>query len=320
MDILSVGAMSCDIPIFNFSLDIFEMDAAEILPTMPSAGGDALNVSVTASKLGQDVALVGKVGDDIFGEVVVKLVKESGVNTSWIKVIKNAATPLSFALIEPGGERHFLYTAKLFDEITAKDVPEEAIKSSSIVHFGSAFAMKQMDAGGTRELFEKAHQYGKITSMDATFDSEGKWLSKISNALYETDIFLPSYEEAKSMTGCKDPREIKNAFIPFGIKVLIIKLGKKGCYVTDFSQEYFVNTFESLQAVDTTGAGDSFVGGFLSAYLKKWDLFDCVVFANAVASHNVTKVGATGGIPDFETTIKFINDNKHVCKKFDSIQ
>ena len=111
------------------------------------------------------------------------------------------------------------------------------------------------------------------------------------------------------MTGKKELHEIRDALSDFGIKTLIVKMGDKGCYLTDFNNEWIIPAFPEFKAVDTTGAGDSFVAGYLRGIIEGWDNPAAAEFGCCVAGHNVTKVGATAGVPDFETAYKYVKEH-----------
>lgn len=312
MDVLTVGMMVWDIPIAPVPKTIFQMEKAEVFAPEPATGGDALNVAVTLAKLGAKSMIVGRLGLDENGEAVLKKAKESGVDVS--KVIRDEAckTAVSYLLIDEDGEKHALSDTRIYHRLTAEDVPDEAIARSQIVYFGSAFQMNQMDQGGIFRLFKRAHSLGKRTAMDTALadDTAGReiLLEQLTPVLKETDIFLPSYKEAVHLSGKETPEGIAEFFQPFGIKLFGVKLGEKGCYLTDYKEAYLLPCFSDFEVKDTTGAGDSFVGGFLKGLLNGWDLESCGRFASAVAAHNVAVKGATNGVPDFETAVNFLKE------------
>jgi sugar/nucleoside kinase (ribokinase family) len=168
-------------------------------------------------------------------------------------------------------------------------------------------SLASFDGEGSARLFRLAHELGKITATDFCCLGEGvnrtseDWTRLLAPMLKECDLALPSQVEAKRLTGSGDPRAVRERLSGCGIKVLVVKLGAKGCYVTDFKNEWTVPAFSEFKAVDSTGAGDSFGAGFVRAYLEGWPLPECAIFANVVAGFNVTKIGATAGVPDFET-------------------
>ncbi len=310
MDVLTVGMMVWDIPIAPVPKAIFRMEKAEIAAPEPTTGGDALNVAVTLAKLGAGAAIAGRVGRDENGKAVLEKALGMGVDTSQVIVDEACKTAVSYLLIDEEGEKHALSDTTIYHRLTADDVSDEAIAEAKIVYFGSAFQMSRMDQGGICELFKRAHRLGKLTAMDTALGddtaSREVLLEQLSPVLRETDIFLPSYKEAVHLSGREKPEEIAEFFKPYGIKWFGVKLGDRGCYLTDYEKAYSLPCFLDFEVKDTTGAGDSFVGGFLRGLLEGWSLESCGKFASAVAAHNVAVKGATGGVPDFKTVMSFL--------------
>lgn len=315
MKVLSVGMMVCDTVLTPVTPSIFQMEKAEIEAPVVTTGGDALNVAVTLAALGMPVSIVGRLGNDKAGMTVLEQIEEKGVDTRYIIWDESCKTSVSYLLLDENGEKHSLSNTRIYHRLCAEDVPDIAIEEADIVFFGSAFQMRQMDYGGTTCLFTRAHQMGKTTALDTAISDElDSWENayvRLKPVLKETDIFLPSYIEASNLTGLKEPEQIAACFQEFGVKICGIKLGGRGCYITDFTREYHLPCFTDFKAVDTTGAGDSFVGGFLWAYLQGWDMKECAEFASAVAAHNVAAKGATGGVPDTRTIISFLNSKQN---------
>jgi sugar/nucleoside kinase (ribokinase family) len=303
MRVLCVGMMVCDVSLFPVSSQIFKMDTCRIEPPVFSTGGDALNVAVGLARLGLSVSIAGRIGGDVNGVFVRERASAAGVDVSAVIVDESCPTAVSYVLIEASGERHFLASNAIFGRVVAADVPAGKIAESEIVYLGSAMAMALMDSGGTEKLFSVARSLGKTTVLDAAVAGEEGvvWMARLEGALRNTDYFLPSYEEARAITGRDEPSEMARVLRPFGFKALAIKLGKRGCYVTDFRRECLITPLADSPVKDTTGAGDSFVAGFIRGLARGWDAFECATFANVVASRKVGAVGATNGIPDFES-------------------
>ena len=310
MDVLSVGMMVCDIPISQVPKQIFEMEKAEIIAPTKTTGGDALNVAVTLAKLGAETAIVGRVGNDENGCFVVKKAAEADIDVSGVIHDEEHQTAVSYLLIDEEGEKHSLSDTRIYHRLNDSDVTDQAIQMAEIIYFGSAFQMKQMDRGGIHRLFQRAHKYGKKTAMDTALTDgmeEREALLKIlTPAFEETDVFLPSYKEASYLSGQTDPEQIAVFFKRFGIKIFGVKLGDRGCYLTDYKESMYLPSFHDFKVVDTTGAGDSFVGGFLKGLTLGWDLKECGKLASAVAAYNVAKKGATEGVPDWETVVSYL--------------
>jgi len=308
-----VGLLVCDVPLRPVPASIFTQDRCRIDDPVWSVGGDAANVAITLSKLGGKAFLTSLVGKDMYGEFLMKRLREEGVDITGLRVHPSAGSGLTHILIEPGGERHFLTRGGINGELHYSHVSEELMAESAIVYLGCCMSLKGMDNGGAAELFRKAKDMGKITITDFGSNAETRgdyWLKFFDPVLKNCDILMPSLNEAIVLTGKRELPEMRETLSGYGIKLLIVKLGGQGCYLTDFKDEWMIPTFPEFQVVDTTGAGDSFAAGFIRGLIEGWKPESAAVFACCVASHNVTKVGATAGVPDFETAYKYVHEKR----------
>lgn len=310
MDVLCIGLMVFDIIIKPVDKNVFNVDSTRLEILKMASGGDSLNAAINMAKLGIKAGLVGKVGKDVFGEYLINEARKFDVITDGIIFSDEHSTSTGIVMVEKSGERHIAYYGKANDSLCMKDIDSALLNETNIVHVGSAMALSSLDGSGIAELFKKAKSVGKITSMDVTWDSSGTWLKKIEDALYYTDIFMPSYEEAKKITKLEKPEEMREFFRKYGLKVLAVKLGSEGCYISDFSNEYHIKTFNNVKVYDTSGAGDAFVSGFLTGITKGFSLYDCGVLGNAVASQCVMELGATSWKKSFSEIEIFIKNNK----------
>lgn len=300
MKILCVGLMICDIALSPVPRNIFEMDQWDIDPPSVTGGGDAYNVAVALSKLGETAAVIGRTGDDANGRFLKAEGVRQGVDMGHVIMDRDHHTAVSYILIEENGERHFLCDSHINDVLCIGDIPDASIQQADAVFFGSALAMRGMDQGGLCELFHRAKTYGKVTALDASITQDASaeiQMERLEQTLTATDIFIPSYGEACYLTGETDLFKISDRFRHFNLKVFGIKLGSKGCFLTDFKKQCRIGCFNFLPVVDTTGAGDCFMGGFLKAYLNGADLQMSGLFASAAAAFGVSAAGATEGIP-----------------------
>lgn len=313
MSILSVGMAFCDIPLRPCPPDIMELDNCMIDTVELHTGGDALTVAVVLAKMGEDVSLLARVGDDGNGRFVLGELAKNGVGCSRMIVEPHYSTATSYQLIEADGQRHFLVDSKINALLKNSDVPDEAIDGADLVFFGSALALAGMHDEELAALFERAHARGKLTAMDAAVavkDSAVCKMDLVRRTLQHTDIFIPSYEEASYLAQKTDVMEIMDAFRGFPLKVFGIKLGGDGCILTeDFEHHVRLRPYEGVKVVDTTGAGDCFMGGFLCAYRKGWTLEACGRFASAVSSFGISAVGPSTAVPDFETVLRFVREH-----------
>lgn len=310
MNILAIGQMTLDVPLGPVPDHILQMEKAEIEPVEVTTGGDALNVAVTLSKLGASAGIIGRIGEDQNGRIILEQCASHGVDTGRVIVDGRFPTAVSYLLLDKNGEKHSLSNTAIYHELRADDVPDETIRSAEIVFFGSAFQMRQMDDGGIEKLFKRAHRFRRLTAMDAAIgdDIPGRreLLRKLGPAFAQTDIFIPSYKEASYLAGETRVEDIASFFAGYGIGIFGIKLGSGGCYLSDHGKGFYLPSFRDFTPVDTTGAGDSFMGGFLRGMLEGWDVRSSAVFASAVAAHNIAGKGATGGVPGFAAVMKFL--------------
>ena len=165
-----------------------------------------------------------------------------------------------------------------------------------------------VDSMTLRELFQLAHEQESLTTMDVTWDTTGKWLETIKPCLPHLDLFMPSINEAREICKTGEVEKIAEILKGEGVKNIIIKLGKQGCYVDAFGKKYYQEAY-SVPVVDTTGAGDSFVAGVLFGLNRGWKIETVTRFASVVSAHCIQELGATNGIPSHEEILRFMNTN-----------
>jgi sugar/nucleoside kinase (ribokinase family) len=184
------------------------------------------------------------------------------------------------------------------------------LDEAAIVHVGGTYLLPKFDGEGAAKLFAEARARGKLTSMDVTWDTTGRWLAVIEPCLPHLSFFMPSIREAERIAGTGVPEDIAVFLQKKGVQTAVVKLGEKGCYVKHGAEPGFYRDAFPTQVVDTTGAGDSFVAGFLTGVLEEWDVKSCAAFACAVAAMNIRAVGATAGVPTFEEARQFMQAQK----------
>ena len=310
MDILCVGQLVADILVKPVDGIDFEIDTQRVEHISMKNGGDCLNTAIDLAKLGNRVGFAGKVGDDSFGEFLVKTIKNFDIDTNGLKVAHQAATSAVIVVINHKGERVFLYYGGTNDSFSYEDIEPSLIDKCKIIHVGGTFLLPQFDGAGAAQLFQQARAKNKLTAMDVTWDTTGRWLSIIRPCLKYLNFFMPSINEARQITGQETPEAIAGFLQNEGVGVVVVKLGKEGCFVKGSGEGFYQKAYD-VPVVDTTGAGDSFVAGFLTGVLKGWRLEQCAQFAAAVSAHCIQQLGATAGVPDFDTVTEFIANHSN---------
>ncbi|MGB9857539.1 MAG: carbohydrate kinase family protein [Dictyoglomaceae bacterium] len=272
-----------------------------------NTGGCAVNTGIALAKLGAKVGVIARVGKDGFGDFIISQLKYYGIDTQGIVRDEELKTSATIVAISSSGERSFWHYLGANSKLSLEDIPNDLLKSAKILHIAGTNVLPSLDGKPTAVLLEKAKNFGLVTSLDTVWDAKGNWLKNLEGVFPCLDYFLPSFEEAKAMTRKDDPSEIARFFLEEGVKVVALKMGEKGSYVTDGKEEYFLSAFP-VEVKDTTGAGDAYVAGFLKGVLLGWDIKRCGLLGNAVGAFCVKEIGASAGIPDWKTVLEFLRE------------
>jgi sugar/nucleoside kinase (ribokinase family) len=310
MKILCVGQMVADILVQGINTLDFSIDTRRVDDISVKNGGDCLNTAINLKRLGNEIGFAGLVGNDTLGRYLLEVLKENHIENKGVRITDEAKTSSVIVAVNPKGERVFFYYGGTNDLFSFDDLNPAEINQFDIIHVGGAFLLPRFDGDGAAKLFELAHQSGKLTTMDVTWDTVGRWMQTIEPCLKHLDLFMPSIGEAEKITGETHPENMANVLMEKGVKNVIIKLGKKGCYINAFGERFYFPAYD-VPVVDTTGAGDSFVSGILTGISKGWNIGKSVQFASAVSAFCIQTLGATTGIPSFEEVINFIDTHKH---------
>ena len=150
-----------------------------------------------------------------------------------------------------------------------------------------------------------ARAAGATTSLDTGWDARNEWAAVIDPALPHTGVLFVNREEAGRLSGHVDLDTAAAYFLERGVGLVVIKLGARGCSVRSAERTMEVPGF-AVQAIDTTGAGDCFAGGFLAALQRGMTVLEAARFANAVGALSVQELGAVAGVRGFEETIEWM--------------
>lgn len=307
-DVLNLGTAVVDIPVklpykvLDFGTDLTMLDGLYVMP-----GGDAANSSIVLSRLGKKVALVAAVGDDVFSGIFREQMSESGIDVSQLIVKHGAYMSVSLVMINAAGDRCFLCTKGNNDLLLESDFDMSLLRSGARhLNYSSFFLHPHLDRGGIAAIFKAAKANGLTVSADVNFDKFRLGFDTIRPCLKYVDLFMPSYIEAKYMTGETEPKRMAQFLAnQTGDKIIIIKLGEDGSYFYHHGRGEIIPAF-SVDVVDTTGAGDNFVAGVICSFLDGMDLKDCVRFGSAAAALNIQHIGATNDHVTLEAVKRFL--------------
>lgn len=274
------------------------------------SGGCAANTGVGLAKLGVRTAVIGNVGEDGFGDFLIRVLEKNGIDAGGVARDPNEATSSTMVLVHGDGERSFLHYYGANATLSLDAIDFERVRASKILHIAGALVMTALDGPPTAELLRRAREAGVTTSLDTVWDARGAWMTKVGPCLPYVDYFLPSFEEARMLAGgLDDPADVAQFLIDAGVKVVALKMGERGSYVRSADGAAFSVPILRVPLVDGLGSGDAYVAGFLAGVLRGWDLEQCARFATGVGACCVTALGATTGVRSFEETVAFIEEH-----------
>lgn len=303
-DVLCVGLALTNILIYPFPKKIDGGDTAQVETIDIICGGDAFNQATVLSALGHKVALVSKVADDMHGKLVLDTISARKVDVSMVAFDEEVSTSTSLIMVFKDGQRKFCTYKGCLRTFGMRDINLDAVGQSKIVSIGGLYALPGFDREASIELFRKARQVHTATVLDTKYDAFHIGLAGIKNLLEYTDYFFPSYEEASYLSGRTEPKEIVRFFADKGATHVGVKVGGDGCYLFTKDFEGMIPAFKA-NVLDTTGAGDNFMGGMIHGILNGWSLPECVLYGNGAGARAVTKMGACDD-DEYPETIKSI--------------
>jgi len=269
-------------------------------------GGCAANTGIGLARLGADVAVVGKVGRDGFGDFVIHTLRANGLNVDGVLRDDQANTSATMVMVASDGERSFLHHIGANATLKPEEVRQEVVARTKILHYAGALVMPGFDGPPAASVLERAKRAGVTTCLDTVWDATGRWMELVGPCLPHVDILLPSLDEAIMLVGKEEPADVAQALHDRGVGTVALKMGEKGCYVSSASGQAFQQPTFEADVVDATGAGDAFAAGFIRGVLEGWDLEQTARFACAVGALCVTALGTTAGVRSFQETLEFL--------------
>lgn len=299
IDVLCVGGAVVDIPLQPVNRNIFDIESYPIDDISMTMGGDALNQSIVISRLGHKVSLMSRLGDDIAGNYIKSRCAAEGVATQDLRMDADTTTSINVGLVTEDGERTFVTNRNgSLWKTDITDINLDHFGEARLLSLGSIFNCPLLDGRALTKIFATAKEEGLIVCADFIKPRLKETLADIAEALGYVDYIFPNYDEACLLTGETELESIADTFLALGVGTVVIKNGKKGCFIKRGETVIEVPAVQGIQAIDSIGAGDNFVSGFITAILEDKDLTECGRFANATASIAVQSVGATTGVTE----------------------
>jgi fructokinase len=282
-------------------------------------GGAPTNVAAAVAALGGDVLLAAKVGDDPFGQQLVDVMKSFGVSTVLMSLDKSSFTTFAFVSLMQDGQRDFVFNRGADGQLSTDDVQDISINDVSIVHFGSATAFLPAPLQEAYvHLLHRAREGGQFISFDPNYrsllfgDKQESFIEQSWIFLKQCHFFKVSEEEAMLLTHQPSVEEAAAVLVEGTRATFAVTLGKEGALLVHAGQRLVVPGI-AVQAVDSTGAGDAFVGAVLyqlrnfslpeiqAMTMKDWEKI--VANANKAGARTCEYLGAMEAFKQLSQTI-----------------
>lgn len=317
--VVSFGEMLID-----FVPNAAGVSLAESSGFVKAPGGAPANVAVAITKLGGRSAFVGKFGEDEFGYMLVDILKKNGVDTEGCLFDPHARTALAFVTLKSNGEREFMFYRNPSADmlLTELELDLSLIRRAKIFHYGSISLISEPCRSAHLAALRAAREAGVLLSYDPNvrlplWPSQEAARDGIMSIWKEADFIKVSDDEVAFLTqGDPQSEDVIMKLWYDGLKLLIVTDGEKGC-------RYFTKNFKgrvpgfSVNTVDTTGAGDAFVGSLLVSIASDNYLFhneeklkEALIFSNACGAICTTKKGAIPALPDRSMAQELITKGK----------
>lgn len=309
IEVICVGAAIVDIPLQPVSKNIFDVDSYPLERIAMTTGGDAINEAVILSRLGHKTALIGRIGKDAAGHFIAHRCREENIDIQSLRQDETIDTSINVGLVTADGERTFVTNRNgSLWKLCLDDIDVSRFKEAKLLSLASIFNSPLLDGPALTEIFRQAKKHSLVICADMIKPRLNETLDDIRGALGYVDYLFPNADEAKSLTGETSLDSIADRFLACGVKTVVIKTGKKGCFIKNSTTRLEVPAVKGISAIDTIGAGDNFAAGFISGLLEGKSLRDCALFANATAAISVLSVGATTGVQNRQLVEQLLDE------------
>jgi ribokinase len=281
-------------------------------------GGVGANSALALARWGVDVRLAGCVGHDPFADYVLEGLNSGGVNTQWVQRTKDATTGFFYINVTPDGERTFFGSRAANGCVRKLRDVQSLCKGATAAHLVGYNFLNPGTALAAKQIERTIHALGGWVSLDVGMAPSQQIPRKILQIVPSVDILLVSADEATLLTGERDPNRSFARLQMCGAREVVLKLGKRGCLISDSGGTLLVPSFDVMM-IDSTGAGDAFVAGFLQARLRGWSAAEAALAATAGGAAAVSFMGAGEKLPGTREVAALLRSHK-LRGKWDTVR
>jgi ribokinase len=291
-DVIGFGALNVD-KLYRVNRLAKAEEESFIEDYAETCGGSAANTTIGLARLGRKVGFIGKVGSDREGDLLLKDFQAEGVDTAGTSRAEQGKSGSVMGFVDKKGARALYIDSGVNDTITLDDVNTRYASRAKFLHLTSFVGETSFQT--QKRLLDALPENVKV-SFDPGALYARKGYAAVEPILRKTYVLMPNSIEIKLLTGNLDYCQAADLMVGQGVKIVAVKLGANGCYVTDGRERYLIEALNE-KVVDTTGAGDAFCAGFLYGLINEKSLEECGRLGNLVASRCIMQMGARAGLP-----------------------
>ena len=305
-DIVFIGTAILDTVIKGFDPEPISVAGYRAESGSINAGGEGVNGSIAAAKLGMKSTLLCFLGNDQAGDLIEVELEKNGVDTGCIVRTSENPTPVTTIFVAEDGNRKSITNKAHSYNFHPEQYPERFTDTKAVV-IGSLFRAPFNDPDVIRAVVSEAHAREIPVFADTKIPNFRRLtLDDIADSLSMIDYITPNEDEAKFFTGEEEPEKMAEAFLEKGVKNVVLKLGGRGCMLMNSNETIYVPVHK-IDVVDATGAGDNFMAGFVSELIRGSDVRDALAFANACGAICTTAVGTGTALKNREQVLKMLS-------------
>lgn len=268
-----------------------------------TVAGTAGGTAVDCAKLGLKTLAVGAVGNDEKADFVIATLEKFGIDASGMQKLNDVTTSASILNVRANGERPALHARGASDQFDVQAEDYDKVFAAPIIHLGGTGLLAKLDGERSLVLLKEAKKRGKTVTFDLIAATTGT-MKIVEPLLPLIDYFMPAIEEARVMSGMEQPQDCASFFLDRGATCCIVTLGEKGVYYAHADGTRLQTPAYDINVIDTTGCGDAFDAGYITALHHKMEVDEALEFAQASAALVATGLGSDAGIISFDDTLK----------------
>lgn len=301
------------------ALGDINVDIIAHFPSYPAKGGDALasstefhcggsaaNTARALAWMGFEVSLISRVGPDPLATRVLDNLSVVGVLPTGLQHDPDVATGLMYIVVTPDGERTMLGHRGANVHTDPNQISETDIRSARLFHLSGYALLGEPQRSAALLALEMACRHELIVTLDPGMSVPQAALQEMHALLPVVDIVLPNLPEAQRLTGQTAPEDCAEWLLDSGTRAVALKLGRDGCLVRSGAETLWVPGF-SIEACDSTGAGDHFAAGIIAGFLRSLDWHSAAVLANAMGALAAGRAGAGTSLPKAQEVLDLLH-------------